>query len=131
GRVEAVGEVGGQTVVTGGERVPVTTDRSSTAGRRRLEVIPPVSLRFTSSVELFAPGAARPAIVELTAARARAGTLQLTAPAGWTVTPASQPFHLSAAREHARFRFRVTAPGQPPPGPLHARATSTRARVNA
>ena len=39
--------------------------------------IPPVSLRFTSGVQLFAPGAARPVTVELTAARARAaGTVR-------------------------------------------------------
>jgi hypothetical protein len=60
--VEYVFDVGGQTLVISGEPV----NRSAAAGRRRLEVIPPVSLRFTSSVELFAPGAARPAVVEIT-----------------------------------------------------------------
>jgi hypothetical protein len=35
------------------------------------------------------------------------------APAGWTVTPASQPFRLPAAGEHARFTFAVTAPARP------------------
>src|SRR5262249_59766435 len=80
---------------------------------RRLEIIAPVSLRIVPGVRLFEPGAARPVTVELTAARARAaGAVQLGAPAGWTVTPASQPFRLAAAGEQARFTFTVTAPAR-------------------
>ena len=129
--IEYVFDVGGQTLVISGEPVPMTANRSAAAGRRRLEVITPVSLRFTSSVELFAPGAAHPAVVEITAARARAaGTVQLTAPAGWTVTPASQPFHLTAAGEHARFTFMVTAPARPAAARLEASVTINGARFN-
>jgi hypothetical protein len=81
--------------------------------RRRLDVIPPVSLRFVSDVQLFAPGAARPVTVELAAARARVGgTVQSEGPAGWRITAASQPFHLAGAGERARFTFTVTAPAQ-------------------
>src|SRR5256884_5092602 len=96
-------------------------DPARPALRRRLTVIAPVSLRFIAGVRLFAPGVARPVTVELTAARARAaGTVQLDAPAGWAVTPASQPFRLAAPGEHARFTFTVTAPTQLAVAPLGA-----------
>jgi LmbE family N-acetylglucosaminyl deacetylase len=110
--IEYVFEVSGQTLVIAGEPVPAA-DPANGAMRRRLEVIPPVSLRFASGVQLFAPGSARPVTVELTAARAHAaGTVQLDTPTGWRVTPASQPFRLAAVGEHARFTFTVTAPSQ-------------------
>ena len=81
--------------------------------RRRLDVIPPVSLSLGSEVELFAPGKSRPVEVEVTAFRAGvAGTVQLEAPAGWKVKPASQSFHLAKAGDRARFKFTVTAPAE-------------------
>ncbi|HEV8473696.1 MAG TPA: NEW3 domain-containing protein, partial [Methylomirabilota bacterium] len=80
---------------------------------------------------LFAPGAARPVTVELTAARARAaGAVQLHAPAGWTVTPASQPFRLAALGEHARFTFTVTAPARLATAPLGASVDINGRRFN-
>src|SRR5712691_4328495 len=94
--LEYVFDVGGQTLVIAGEPRPAA-DPAKPALRRRLEVIAPVSVRFIAGVRLFAPGAARPVTVDLTTARARAvGTVQLDAPAGWVVTPASQPFRLAA-----------------------------------
>jgi hypothetical protein len=110
--VEYVFDVGGQTLVVPGEPMPAE-DPAKPGLRRRLEVIAPVSSRFTAGVWLFAPGAARPVTVELTAARARAaGSVQVDAPAGWTVMPAAQPFRLAAAGERARFTFTVTAPAR-------------------
>jgi LmbE family N-acetylglucosaminyl deacetylase len=110
--IEYVFDVGGQTLVIAGEAMPAV-DPATPALRRRLEVIAPVSLRFVAGVRLFAPGTARPVTVELTAARVPAvGTVQIDGPAGWTVTPASQPFRLAAPDEHARFTFTVTAPAQ-------------------
>src|SRR5262245_12880192 len=80
--VEYVFDIGGQRLVISGEAMPVS-DPARPGLRRRLEVIAPVSLRFIAGVRLFAPGAALPVAVELTAARARAvGTVQLDAPAG-------------------------------------------------
>ncbi len=118
--LEYVFDVGGQTLTITGEPRPAA-DPAQPALQRRLEVIAPVSLRFLAGVRLFAPGAARPVTVELTAARARAaGTVQLAASAGWTVTPASQPFRLAAPGEHARFTFIVTAPAQLGSAPLGA-----------
>jgi len=120
--VEHVFDVGGQSLVVGTE--PMTAaDPASPGPRRRLTVIAPVSLRFIAGVQLFAPGATRPVIVEVTAARAgSAGTLQLDAPAGWTVTPGSQRFRLGAAGEHAPFTFTVTAPPRPVTAALGASA---------
>jgi len=117
--LEYVFDVGGQTLTIAGEPRPAA-DPAKPALQRRLQVIAPVSLRFLASVRLFAPGAARPVTVELTAARARAGTVRLDAPAGWTVTPASQPFRLAAPGARARFTFTVTAPALLGTAPLGA-----------
>ncbi|MGH7950593.1 MAG: PIG-L family deacetylase [Limisphaerales bacterium] len=105
--VEQIFEVGGQTLVISGEPLQVGTGR-------RLDVIPPVSLKFISGVKLFAPGASRPIEIEITAARANsAGALNLNAPADWNISPASQTFHLANVGEKKRFTFTVTAPAKP------------------
>jgi LmbE family N-acetylglucosaminyl deacetylase len=128
--LEYVFDVGGQALVVAGEPMPAV-DPARPVPRRRLEAIAPVSLRFIAGVRLFARGAARAVTVELTAARARAaGTVQLDAPAGWTVTPASQPFRLAAAGEHARFTFTLTAPAQPATAPLGASVEINGRRFN-
>ena len=128
--LEYVFDVGGQTLVIAGEPRPAA-DPAKPALRRRLEVIAPVSVRFIAGVRLFAPGAARPVTVDLTAARARAaGTVQLDAPAGWIVTPASQPFRLAAPGAHARFTFTVTAPPQLATAPLEASVEINGRRFN-
>jgi len=127
--IEYVFEVGRQTLVIAGE--PAAADPANAAMRRRLDVIPPVSLRFASGVQLFAPGAARPVTVELTAARARAaGTVQLQAPTGWKVTPASRPFRLGREGEQARITFTVTAPDQLATAKLEASVEINGARFN-
>ena len=51
--VEEVFEVGGQTLVIPDEPVQVTTDSGKGEIRRRLDVIPPVSLSFVSDVALI------------------------------------------------------------------------------
>jgi hypothetical protein len=128
--LEYVFDVGGQMLVIAGEPKPAA-DPATPALRRRLEVIAPVSLRFVAGVRLFAPGAARSVTVELTAARARAaGTVRLDALAGWTVTPASQPFRLAAPGEHARVTFTVIAPAKPAIAPLGASVEINGRRFN-
>ena len=123
--IEHVFEVGGQQLVVADE--PFATGEMP----RRLEVIPPVSLRFSSGVELFARGAARSVAVELTAARARAaGVVRLEAPAGWTVSPASQPFRLGAVGDRAVATFTVTAPARPDAGAIEASVEIDGARFN-
>ena len=109
--VEYVFEVGGQTLVIPDEPVQVIGDRVKGEIRRRLEVIPPVSLNFPEDLELFAPGTTRPVVVEVTSARAGAtGTLHLETPADWKVTPATYPFSITNYDETVRFTFTITAP---------------------
>jgi LmbE family N-acetylglucosaminyl deacetylase len=127
--IEYVFEVGRQPLVISGE--PTAADPANASMRRRLDVIPPVSLRFASGVQLWAPGAARPVTVELTAARVRAaGTVQLHAPTGWRVSPTSQPFRLAGIGEQARFTFTVTAPDQLATATLGASVQINGARFN-
>lgn len=112
--------VGGQTLVITDEPVQVAGEGLP----RRLEVIPPVSLKPLSDVRLFAPGASRPVEIEVTASRTgSAGSLRLDAPAGWKVTPASLPFRLTAVGDKAKVSFTVTAPPQPTTGEITAHAT--------
>ena len=47
------------------------------------------------------------------------GTLTLKVPAGWKVTPASQPFHFSRAGERALYAFDVAIPSLREPGVPH------------
>ncbi len=78
-----------------------------------LRVIPPVSLKFLDDVELFPSGAARSAIVEITAARSNlTGTLRLDLPAAWRVTPPTQSFSIATPGGTARSVFTITAPPQ-------------------
>lgn len=88
---------------------------------RRVSVVSPVSLSFGSVVALFTPGAKKSIEVEVTAARAGAsGTLHLESPAGWTISPASQPFKFTQAGEKTKLSFSVTAPAAAASGSLLA-----------
>lgn len=129
--IEYAFEVGGQTLVISGEPVQAAADPANETMRRRLVVIPPVSLRFLSDVQLFAPGAERPVTVELTAARASvAGTVQLEVPTGWRISTASQRFHLDQAAQRARFTFTVTAPAELATATLEGSVEVNGARFN-
>jgi LmbE family N-acetylglucosaminyl deacetylase len=113
-------QVGGQTLEI--DDLPVQAAEKGQPARR-LDVIAPVSLRPRSDVRLFAPGAERRVDVEVTAARdGAAGTVDLTAPQGWIVTPPSQPFRLSSAGDHAQLSFTVKAPSAPGTATLTAEA---------
>jgi LmbE family N-acetylglucosaminyl deacetylase len=121
--VEQVFEVGGQTLVIHDQPVQWLPDRPEPQQRRPLAVVPPVTLKFASEVRLFTPGEAKPVEVEVTALRPGAnGTLQLNAPAGWTITPASQSFKLKAIGDRTGFSFTVTAPMQRTTAYISARA---------
>jgi LmbE family N-acetylglucosaminyl deacetylase len=120
--LDYVFDVGGQTLVVHDEPVCIVTDAKG-EHRRRLYVIPPVSLEFVSEVSLLTPGATRAVSVEVTAARANtAGTLRLELPAEWKASPASQPFRLGAAGDKANFTFQVTAPARVASGRVTASA---------
>ena len=128
--IEYVFEIGGHTLVMSGEPMSAA-DAGNADTRRRLDVIPPVSLRFVPGVELFAPGAERPVTVELTAARANVtGTAQLEVPDGWKSSTASERFHLDQAGQRATITFRVTAPPQPATAALEGSVEVNGARFN-
>ncbi len=97
---------------------PVYVPRGSPGEqRRRLDVIPPVSLAFNSEVYLVPPGTSKTVTVDILAARANTqGTLALEVPAGWTVVPTQQDFRLNAVGEKTQVAFLVTAAGQPSAG---------------
>jgi LmbE family N-acetylglucosaminyl deacetylase len=110
-------EVGGQTLAVPDEPVAVRT-------RRRLDVIPPVSLKFLSDVQLFAPGSQHAVTIQLTAYRPDSGgSLKLIAPNGWRIVPESQTFHLGSVGEQTSLTFAVTAPAQPAVATITADAT--------
>ena len=90
--------------------------------RRRLDVIPPVSLAFNSEIFFIAPGARKEVFVEISAARAATrGKLRLQVPAGWNAT-APQDFHLAAAGDKSTFTFTLTSPSTGGSGKLTAEA---------
>ena len=112
--VEQLFEVGGQTLVVADEPVQVIADLARGEIRRPLKIIAPVSLDWTHPLELFAPGATKTVTLELTAARAGvSGVLQLDAPAGWKLSPATREFRLGTVGERTPFSFSITAPAQP------------------
>jgi LmbE family N-acetylglucosaminyl deacetylase len=128
--VEYVFAIGGQTLVVADEPVYVTKTEKGER-RRRVDVIPPVSLRFASEVSICPPGQTRPVTVEVAAARAgSSGTLRLEVPAGWKASPAQQAFALDAIGAKARFIFDLTAPGQPTNGRVTASADIKGARYS-
>jgi LmbE family N-acetylglucosaminyl deacetylase len=111
--VEQVFEIGSQTLVIPDEPVQATINSTKSEFRRRLDVIPPVSLKFASDVALFSPGTSHPVEVEIFASRAgSAGTLQLEAPADWKISPAKQSFNLASVGDRSRLKFTITAPAQ-------------------
>ena len=121
--VEFVFSVGGQTLVVATEPVQVVAGAPAAQQRRPLAAIPPVSLGFPYEVELFKPGATKPTIVEVTAARADSrGVVRLKVPTGWTVSPSAQPFALAKPGDKTRVTFTVAAPAQGGSGTVAASA---------
>ncbi len=111
--VEYVFEVGGQTIAFTDEPVQIIAGTSPAQERRRLAIIPPVSLGFAHELELFAPGATKQIAVEVIAARpGLLGKLRLEIPAGWKISQTTQPFNLAGRGDKAVLTFAVTAPAQ-------------------
>ncbi|MGC4081638.1 MAG: PIG-L family deacetylase [Vicinamibacterales bacterium] len=119
--VTHVFKIGDQQLEITDEPIFVSRDEQG-EHRRSLVVIPPVSLMFGSEIFFVAPGTTKDVSVEVAAARAGHGTLQLKAPAGWTVAPASQPFTFATAGEKAAFKFTLTSPAGGGAGTLAAEA---------
>jgi len=111
--LEEVFEVGGQTLILPDEPVQILTDAYGREIQRKLDVIPPVSLKFGSEVGLFSPGQSHPVEVEIAAYRpGLSGTVQLEMPAGWKASPEKQAVSLSAIGDRKTFQFTITAPEQ-------------------
>jgi len=95
---------------------------------RPLEITPAVSVRCDGDVLMFpdADASARPLTVHLTAGAAGvAGTVRPTAPAGWSIEPASIPFSLPSKNSEASVTFHVRSAarsGAAQPGVLHVLA---------
>jgi LmbE family N-acetylglucosaminyl deacetylase len=119
--IKYIFEVGGQTLVVSDEPVQVGKSSENSDGlasqgsevHRRMEVIPPVYLDFTSDVVLFAPSSTHPVEVEIVASRADSnGILRLQAPEGWTVSPAEQSFRLKTIGDRVHLTFTIDAPAK-------------------
>lgn len=121
--VEQVFEVGGETIVVADQPMNIAKNASGEEERRKLDVIPPVSLHFNTDVSLFAPGSSHAVEIEITAARANSkGTLQLNVPSDWKVAPAKQNFTLAKAGDKTALKFTVTAPPKPSAAKIGATA---------
>ncbi len=129
--VEYVFEIDGQKLVVSDQPVQLVPEAPPAQKRRRLAVIPPVSLGFGADVRLFAPDGDKPVAVDVTAARdGAAGTLRLAAPAGWRIVPDAQSFHLAHAGDKVRLDFEVTAPDHPASAEISATAEVGGARCD-
>ncbi len=112
--VQFVLEIDGETLTVDDEPVRLIADPTKGEIRRRLEVIPPVTLRFDRNILLLAPRAGGTVTVEVEATRAKtAGSVRIDAPAAWKLQPERRDFSLSTAGERASFTFEITAPAQP------------------
>jgi len=119
--VEYSFEVGGQTVILADEPVEIVPNAPEAQARRRVALIPPVSLQFNSDTFLFSPGAGKTVTVELTAARADLkGSLHLEIPNGWKIIPKAENYHLMKAGDSVRLTFAVTAPAASGSGEISA-----------
>jgi LmbE family N-acetylglucosaminyl deacetylase len=78
---------------------------------RPFNVVPPVSLAVAEPTLLFPNAGSRPIAVQVRAwGGKRSGTVRLSLPTGWGVTPASQPFEVTHDGEESTVRFDVTPP---------------------
>jgi len=113
-------EVKGQTIVLRDEPMQ---EGGVDGGGRSLDVIPPVSLSFGSSVAVFVPGSTRELDVELVAFRdGLSGTVELEVPKSWKVSPAKQTFKLATRDQRQSVKFTVTAPAEISSARIVARA---------
>jgi LmbE family N-acetylglucosaminyl deacetylase len=92
------------------------------SGRREpLRVVSPVAITPVAGVTLLPVSGHSSIDLEVVAARlSQSGSLRLEVPAGWSVSPASQPFSLANAGDKAKFTFTVTAPAKPSVGFMQA-----------
>jgi LmbE family N-acetylglucosaminyl deacetylase len=74
-----------------------------------LVVTPAIGLRMSPEARILPPGGSGlPVRVTVHAQAEAEGTVTLKLPAGWTVAPASAPFHLASAGDTEPIQFKVT-----------------------
>jgi LmbE family N-acetylglucosaminyl deacetylase len=96
-------------------------DRAEAERVRPLTVIPPVAVNVLSGVAMFPDAAARTVRMAVRANVSDvAGDLRVDVPAGWKVTPSTQPFRMAAVGEERELSFEVTPPAAESTGLLHA-----------
>ncbi len=119
--VEHVFDIGGQVLMIADEPMQRLPGEKNKETRRRMEVIPPVALHFTSNVALVPPGGRRPVTVEVTAYRTGiVGQVSLDVPSGWSVSPPEQQIQLKAIGDKSAVTFNVTAPAAAATGSIQA-----------
>ena len=105
--------VGGQTLVVP-HAIDYVPEDPAAGPPQPADVVAPVSVAFISPVQLFEPGSSREVKVAVAAVRAdMEGSLRLDVPAGWSVKPRSQRFHVLEAGHGITLAFAVTAPAAP------------------
>ncbi|MEO8056578.1 MAG: PIG-L family deacetylase [Acidobacteriota bacterium] len=91
---------------------------------RPFEIVPPVTANFDDKVYAFGSGAAKSVRVTLVAGAPKvSGSLRLTVPAGFHVSPSKVPFDLAARGEEKSIAFSVTPPAGHAAGILTAETT--------
>jgi hypothetical protein len=110
-QVELVLEVDGLVLE---RRLPLVhrwTDPVAGERCRAVEVVPALSVSPEASTMVLPDGASRSLGVRVTAPfSAMSGSLAVAGPAGWSITPASQPFSLPGRGSDAELTFRVYPP---------------------
>lgn len=116
---KAKGGSGANPLSTAGT-VSVNTNQTGSA----LKIIAPVSLHFDVDTIVFTPDKTRTVTVEVTSARADAsGSLQLEAPQGFVISPATRQFKIDKLGDKCKLEFKVTAPAKPCQADITAKAT--------
>jgi hypothetical protein len=103
--------IGGDTLTVQDEPIEEPQGRMTFESRRRLVVIPPVSLSFSTQADVFPVAATKTVNIAATASRGNvAGRITLDVPSGWRVSPAARDFSITSAGQSIVATFSVTAP---------------------
>jgi LmbE family N-acetylglucosaminyl deacetylase len=104
--------VGGETLSLMREVAFKWTDPTMGERFRPMEVLPPVVLKTSTELVAFTDNASQAVRVTVTANVARqSGSIQLEAPAGFSVTPQSAPFQLEQVGHELELRFDIKPTG--------------------
>lgn len=98
-------------------------ERSQGELTRPVIVEPPVALQLPVTALLFPNGSARNLELQVKAnVPGMDGSVKIQLPSGWTASPASEDFHLTAANQESAVTFRLNPPAQDAKGDLEATA---------